>query len=69
MYDLQKQSGFFLPSALANLAIKDIFVASTADALAADIISASVLWRSSSPSSYHCSEMNIGTSDRHLFPD
>lgn len=54
---------------LPNLAIKDIFVTSTADDLTADITSASVLWRSSSPSCYRSSEMNTGTSDHHLFPD
>lgn len=66
---IYKQCVFFLPSALPNLAIKGIFVAGTAGDLTVDITSASTLWRSSSPSCYHSSEMNSGTSDHHLFPD
>jgi len=69
LYMIYINSVGFLPSALANLAVKDIFVASTADDLTADITSASVLWQLSSPSCCHSSEMNTGTRDHRLAPD
>lgn len=50
LYTTYTNSVGFLPSALENLAIKDILVASTAGDLAADVTSASVLRRSSSSS-------------------
>lgn len=69
MYIIYTDSVGVLPSALPDLAIKDLSVASTADDLTADLTPASVLWRSSSSSCCRSREMSAGARDHHLFPD